>query len=59
MRRHQCPTCTCADPDRVVVNVDAPFYALVIEMDQIFWNAWISRRRAARLANREQRSAAA
>lgn len=35
-RRHQCPTCSCDGPDRFVVDVTAPFFPLVVEIDRIF-----------------------
>jgi hypothetical protein len=51
MRRHQCPTCTCADPDRLVIDPSAPFFPLVVEADRLIYAAYISRRTATRHAN--------
>jgi len=36
VKRHQCPTCSCTDLERVVIDPSAPFFALVVEMDRIF-----------------------
>jgi hypothetical protein len=30
-----CATCECAEPDRGHIDVNAPFYRLVIELDRI------------------------
>jgi hypothetical protein len=55
-RRHwSCPTCVCNHQvaTEIVINVNAPFFPLVVEADRIAWEQWIARRTASRRANAE------
>jgi hypothetical protein len=48
-----CPTCTCgADHCRGQIDREAPFYALVIELDEIVHGEQIARGRATAAAHR-------
>ena len=47
MRTKHCPTCACAPVAPVTVNIDAPFYSLVLLIEQV-----TAERRIARAARR-------
>lgn len=34
-QRHACPCCMCDAPERIVINVNAPFYELVVLIDTL------------------------
>jgi hypothetical protein len=44
-----CPTCVCRD-ERGAIDVRAPFYGLVLEVDRIVWAEVTARHAAARAA---------
>ena len=59
MSRHlSCPWCLCDGPTRLQINVDAPLYDFVVELDRVIYDDYIARRTAARLANSAARQLA-